>query len=163
MADLKAKTKEEAEIQNLRDLLMDKVALLGEIPKEIEPPEYPELDWSIIEEQAKELGKVDILTIGENIEKPPFSATWVVREMEIYVPLKGLIDTKIEKERLTKEIKKLEKEIADLDKKLSNSKFLKKAPKDVVETTERKRNDFLLKVEKLKKNLHTIIEAPTDE
>jgi valyl-tRNA synthetase len=162
----------EKEFEKIKEIIMALRNIRGEMsipPKSLSPciitsAKKTSLDWiESYEIYIKELGKVDTLTIGQEIEKPPFSASWVVGDMEIFVPLKGLINIKIEKERLTKEIKKLEKEIAALDKKLSNQKFLKKAPKEIVESTEKKRVDFLSKIEKLKKNLHTIIEANSDE
>jgi valyl-tRNA synthetase len=122
------------------------------------------LDWiSPYEIYIKELGKVETLTTGANIQKPPFSASWVVGEMEIYVPLKDLIDIKVEKERLLKEIQKLEKEIFSLDKKLSNEKFLQKAQTEVVEYTTEKQAEFISKIEKLRKILTTIIEENKGE
>ena len=158
----------EKEFNLLKEIIMALRNIRGEMsipPKRLSPciitsAKSISLDWiAPYEIYIKELGKVDSLTIGVNIEKPPFSASWVVGEMEIYVPLKGLINIEIEKERLTKEIKKLEKESVLLDKKLSNSKFLKKAPKEIVEKTEEKQGEFLSKIEKLKKNLATLIEA----
>ena len=53
--------------------------------------------------------------------------------VEIYLPLKGLIDVEKETARLTKEMDKLGKEIKKLNGKLSNEGFLKKAPAQVVE------------------------------
>ena len=52
--------------------------------------------------------------------------------VEIYLPLKGLIDVEKETARLTKEMDKLGKEIKKLNGKLSNEGFLKKAPAAVV-------------------------------
>ena len=56
----------------------------------------------------------------------------VVDGVEIYLPLKGLIDVEKETARLQKEMDKLEKEIKRLTGKLSNEGFLKKAPEAVV-------------------------------
>jgi valyl-tRNA synthetase len=111
------------------------------------------------ERYIKELGKVDTLTVVAKAEKPPFSASWVVEDMELYVPLKDIIDINVEKERLTKEITKLEKESHGLEMKLTNPKFLKKAPKEVVELTEKKKGDFGSKIERLQKNLKTLLET----
>ena len=57
----------------------------------------------------------------------------VVGGVEIYLPLKGLIDVEKETARLTKEMDKLGKEIKKLNGKLRNEGFLKKAPAQVVE------------------------------
>ena len=162
----------EKEFELLKEIIMALRNIRGEMsipPKRPSPciitsSKSSSLDWlSPYKIYIKELAKVDSLTIESTIEKPPFSASWVVGDMEIYVPLKGLIDIEIEKERLTKEIKQLEKESVLLDKKLLNSKFLKKAPKEVVEKTEKKQADFLSKIERLQKNLTSLVEVKKDE
>jgi valyl-tRNA synthetase len=56
----------------------------------------------------------------------------VVNGVEVFLPLKGLIDVDKETARLTKELEKLDKEISRLAKKLGNEGFLAKAPADVV-------------------------------
>ena len=64
--------------------------------------------------------------------KPENAMAGVVGGVEIYLPLKGLIDVEKETARLTKEREKLQKEIKRLTGKLSNEGFLKKAPAAVV-------------------------------
>ena len=56
----------------------------------------------------------------------------MVNGVEVFLPLKGLIDVDKETARLTKELEKLDKEISRLAKKLGNEGFLAKAPADVV-------------------------------
>jgi len=53
--------------------------------------------------------------------------------VEVVMPLGGLIDVAEERARITKDITKVDKEIALLDKKLGNADFLARAPEDVVE------------------------------
>jgi len=52
--------------------------------------------------------------------------------MKILIPLAGLIDKEAELQRLQKEIGKLEKEVARIGGKLTNPKFVEKAPETVV-------------------------------
>jgi valyl-tRNA synthetase len=61
------------------------------------------------------------------------SATAVAQGVTLVVPLEGLIDPAKERERLTRQLQKLEKDRAALDKKLSNEGFLARAPADVVQ------------------------------
>ena len=65
-------------------------------------------------------------------DKPENAMAGVVNGVEVFLPLKGLIDVDKETARLTKELEKLDKEISRLAKKLGNEGFLAKAPADVV-------------------------------
>ena len=73
-----------------------------------------------------------VTLLADDAEKPENAMAGVVGGVEIYLPLKGLIDVEKETARLQKELDKLEKEIKRLTGKLSNEGFLKKAPEAVV-------------------------------
>ena len=75
-------------------------------------------------------------------EKPANAMTAVVDGIEIYLPLKGLIDVAKEAERLNKELETLDKEIKRLVGKLSNAGFIAKAPADVVEKEREKQQGY---------------------
>ncbi|KAB2952352.1 valine--tRNA ligase [Heliorestis acidaminivorans] len=66
-------------------------------------------------------------------EKPEGAVTAIVQRVEIYLPLKDLIDIEKEIERLQKELAVTEKELQRLQGKLSNQSFVSKAPVEVVE------------------------------
>ncbi len=66
-------------------------------------------------------------------EAPAGSIVTAVEGATVNLPLADVIDVTVEKTRLTKALGKLEKEIGGLSGKLSNEKFLAKAPADVVE------------------------------
>ncbi|PVZ72503.1 valine--tRNA ligase [Pelagibaculum spongiae] len=63
----------------------------------------------------------------------PAAATAVVGELELLLPMAGLIDVDAELKRLDKELEKLGKNIAKLEGKLNNQGFIAKAPEAVVE------------------------------
>ncbi|MBQ1867619.1 valine--tRNA ligase [Selenomonas sp.] len=88
---------------------------------------------------AENTGYLDKLASSEPVtilpagaDAPENAMAGVVNGVEIYLPLKGLIDVEKETARLNKELEKLEKEIKRLTGKLSNEGFLSKAPEQVV-------------------------------
>lgn len=99
------------------------------------------------------LARVENILIGRNIQRPKNSSVSVVKGNEIYIPLEGLIDIEVEKERLKKEIERLEKLIDSVNKKLSNKNFLSRAPEEIVNTEKEKQKNFSEALEKVKKNL----------
>lgn len=65
-------------------------------------------------------------------EIPDNSVSALTKGAEMYMPLLDLVDIEKELERLNKEKEKLQKEIERVEKKLSNEKFMSKAPEAVV-------------------------------
>jgi valyl-tRNA synthetase len=78
------------------------------------------------------LARVADLAIGQGIEKPEDASIQVAGDVQIYVPLKGLVDAEEEEKRLLKELAKIVKEIDQFSKKLENPSFVERAPADVV-------------------------------
>ena len=104
------------------------------------------------------LGKADHVTITESLERPKSAATAVAQDVEIFLPLKGVIDFAEEEKRLKKEIGKTMKDLASVNKKLSNEDFLAKAPEDIIEKEKVKAGDLKEKQEKLEKGFNRIRE-----
>jgi valyl-tRNA synthetase len=71
-----------------------------------------------------------ITSAGESL--PGAAKALVGADVQILMPLGGLIDVPTEKARITKEVGKTDKEIAGLEKKLGNQDFLSRAPEEVV-------------------------------
>ena len=86
----------------------------------------------------KSLCGVREISVGEFLDKPPYSAVAVIRDMEIFLPLEGLIDVVLEQERLEKRETDLKVYISNIQKKLSKRDFLSRAPKEVIEREEKK-------------------------
>ena len=80
----------------------------------------------------RDLARLSSLTLRRDGKRPRVAASAVVRELELFVPLEGVLDLKEESQRLQKEITKLEPELARSKKKLANKEFLDRAPEDVV-------------------------------
>ena len=98
------------------------------------------------------LGKVDNITMGLDLEKPSSCMVAVVQDIQIYLPLKGLIDIEVEKVKMTKQKEKLENELSVIQGKLKNEKFITNAKPEVIEKEKEKENEVMTK-------LKTLIEA----
>ncbi|MBI2153133.1 MAG: valine--tRNA ligase [Candidatus Rokubacteria bacterium] len=72
-------------------------------------------------------------TVDPRAKRPAASAMAIAQGVECFVPLEGLVDLAAERQRLAKEIKRAEEQIAFLKAKLGNREFMAKAPRDVVE------------------------------
>ncbi len=92
------------------------------------------------------LAKIESLNVGIDIQKPPASLAAVVRNIEIFMPLSGLIDLEAEKQRLGKQLEKIEKELAGIDAKLNNQNFVLNAKPEVVEAQRMRRKDVEIKL-----------------
>ena len=86
----------------------------------------------------------------------PESATALVGELEILIPMAGLIDKKEESARLEKEIVKLKKETDRAESKLQNPSFVDKAPQDVVTKERDKLTELKTTLQKLEQQLEKI-------
>jgi valyl-tRNA synthetase len=64
--------------------------------------------------------------------RPPGSVMSVAGDVEVLVGLRGLVEAAKEKARVEREIKKVDKDIANLQKKLDSPAFVEKAPPEVV-------------------------------
>jgi len=104
----------------------------------------------------KKLAKVEDLIVDANIQKPKASASAVLRGVEIFIPLEGLIDLEVERQKIQKEITRLEGSLAGIEKKLSNEKFVANASPEIVEKERAKQKDWLDNIGKLKEILNNL-------
>ncbi len=79
------------------------------------------------------LAKTESITWLNEGEEAPESATSLVGEMKLLVPMAGLIDKEAELKRLNKQLEKLQKQINGTETKLANPGFTNKAPAAVVQ------------------------------
>ncbi|MCK7598220.1 valine--tRNA ligase [Microbulbifer sp. CAU 1566] len=95
-----------------------------------------EQDQDLLNQTRSLLTKLASLESIDWLEKgadAPASSTSLVGELELLVPMAGLIDVEAESARLQKEIDKLGKELGRVSGKLNNPKFVDKAPQEVVD------------------------------
>jgi valyl-tRNA synthetase len=78
------------------------------------------------------LGGVEAPRALKQGEAAPISAVALLGNLEILVPMKGLIDPDAELERLAKRKRKAEIEFSKLEAKLGNSQFAQNAPPEIV-------------------------------
>ena len=102
---------------------------------------------SFIASYFRKLAKVNDLKAEAGLAKPPASLAAVVRNIEIFLPLSGLIDLQQEKARLTKQLEKLENELSSIQRKLDNANFVNNAKPEVVEKEREKLAEVNTKVE----------------
>ena len=93
---------------------------------------------------------------GEDVEAPSEAVTSVITGAEIYLPLAGLINIEDEIARLEKEAEKLQQEVDRVEKKLSNEKFVAKAPAAVVEAERAKGADYQAQREAVLERIATL-------
>lgn len=79
------------------------------------------------------LAKSESLTWLENEAQIPGSATHLVGEMQVLVPMAGIIDKDAELIRLTKQIERKQSDITGAEGKINNPKFVQNAPAEVVD------------------------------
>ena len=94
-----------------------------------------ERDRSRLEQNApflRKLARLAEIKWLEDGEEAPVAATALVGELEILVPMAGLIDRNAELARLAREIDRLEKDLSRIRGKLENPAFVDKAPAAVV-------------------------------
>ena len=87
----------------------------------------------------------------------PDSATALCGEMQILIPLAGLIDKDAETARLNKEIEKIQKGLAGVEGRLSNPNFTDKAPADVVEQVRKQAEEQKVTLSLLEQQLVKIL------
>ncbi len=87
---------------------------------------------------------------------PKGAVVGIVRDATIVLPVADVIDLGVERARLEKEMKKLADELAKLDAKLNNPKFMENAAEDAVEEVREKRAEAAEIQEKLQSALKRI-------
>ena len=104
------------------------------------------------------LANLESITWLDDPSKAPLSATALAGELEILVPMAGLIDISAELARLDREIDKISLEAKKLSGKLGNEKFLSNAPTEVVAKERQKLTDFESSLSQLKQKRSSIAE-----
>jgi len=94
------------------------------------------------EHQIKALAKVGEMKIDEGYMADKNDASAVMTDVEIFIPLKGLIDMDKERQRLGREIDRIRADLDRIEKKLSDPNFKGKAPESIIEKEKNKRQEL---------------------
>ena len=103
------------------------------------------------------LAKIESLTWLKHDETPPQSASAFVGELEIFIPMAGLINKDEETARLKREIAKVEKDLTVISNKLNNPQFVDKAPAEVVAKEKLRAEELQTTLSKLQKQLEDVM------
>jgi valyl-tRNA synthetase len=109
------------------------------------------------------LARAEKVSSSSSGEKPRASVTSVVGNVEVFLPLKGLINLDDEASRIQKEIAKGESELTRTNLKLHNEDFLHKARPEAIEKEKQKAKALTDKGEKLKEGLERVLSWKKEE
>ncbi len=87
--------------------------------------------------------------INSEQEKPLGAASFITEDLEIFIPLEGVVDIDKEMAKLKKEMAKAEKELNRIKGKLANTNFIEKAPEEVVQKEKEKGEVLEQKIQKI--------------
>jgi valyl-tRNA synthetase len=148
----------EGQIERLKEIIGGVRNIRGElsipagkkVSAVVRAPDEATATW--IREEAhtlERLARLETLTIQVGGERPKGSATQLAGDIEVLVPLQGLIDYAEELARLDKATAKTEKQLKGIEGKLGNPKFRANAPAEVVEKEEARREELHAALSKL--------------
>jgi len=109
------------------------------------------------------LARLEELVVGQPGQRPARAAVYVAEKLEVCVPMTGLVDFGAERQRLEKELKKIDGERRRSQGKLANDKFLARAPAEVVAKEKEKLAEFEARMEKLKRALEQLQQWSAEE
>jgi len=102
--------------------------------------------------------KTPDLQVKASGECPKGAASYIYENIEIFVPMSGLIDTERELQKLAKEKEKISVQLKRTAGKLANKKFLANAPEDVISKEREKAAGFKATMAKIDENAQRLRE-----
>ncbi len=110
-------------------------------------------------ESIKALTRTSDLNQIQADDRPKGAASYIYQDVEIFVPIAGLVDIEKEVEKLENENKKIEVKLKKVSAKLGNNKFLENAPSEVVEKERDKQELFETKRKKIEESIARLREV----
>ena len=96
-----------------------------------------------------------IICKSKDIDKNDFAKSFsgIIGDIEVYLPFNDFVNLEALKDRLTKDLQKVNSDIETLNKRISNKNFIDKAPKDIVDECFAKLKEGNLQSERINKKL----------
>ncbi|MFC1752476.1 valine--tRNA ligase [Thermoproteota archaeon] len=111
------------------------------------------------QEMIKRLAKVSELEIMKTMEeKPTQASSAIVQDIQMYLPLKGVIDINEERARLLRQLTQLNESLTSISKKLSNEQFLEKAPPEVIDKVRSQHQELVKEKQLVESHLNQLLE-----
>jgi valyl-tRNA synthetase len=148
----------QALIGAIRDLRQQLKVPAGKKPRVIVISPSQEVRERILanREQILRLSWSGEIEVSAAAARPAATASAVLADLEIFLPLEGLIDVDGEKLKLERERERIEKLLDAATRRLASQEFRERAPEDVVRREEEKRSEFRTILERLERNLEAI-------
>jgi valyl-tRNA synthetase len=157
----------DAKAQEQLDVVIDVVTAIRKMRAEYKVEQGKKIDvfvhtkkhFNLLEDERSQivhLGNLSRFILDTNPQQHSNSASMFLKDVEVHLPLEGLIDVKKEYVSLTEEKKNLEKYIRGIQAKLANKDFVKRAPEEVVEGEKRKMKDSEEKLRKIESRLEML-------
>jgi valyl-tRNA synthetase len=156
------------DIENNIQLLMDSISSIRNMRSSLNVSPSKEADLIIrgnkklctkLEKNIiylQKLAKLNEIKIGANEQKPPQSSTAVIQGLELFLPLADLIDVSKEIGRLEKQIEDLNGRLSSVNNKLKNENFVDRAPKNIIDHERQKQKNYKNDLLKLQKNMASL-------
>jgi valyl-tRNA synthetase len=104
------------------------------------------------------VGRVESISPLAAGEEPPNSATALLGDVQLLVPMKGLIDVDAERSRLEKQVQRVQGDLARSKGKLGNASFVNNAPAEVVTQEKQRVVEFEKTIAQLAEQLEKLAE-----
>ncbi|WP_374545293.1 class I tRNA ligase family protein, partial [Rhodoblastus sp.] len=156
--DLKGLEDEEAEAEV--GWVVDVVSQVRSVRAEMNVPAGAQIPLALVGASGADSGRAArwaetikrlarLSAIDATPKAPPQSVQVVARGTALALPLEGVIDFAAERARLEKGVAAEQKEIGKIDAKLGNADFLRRAPEEVVEEQQERRDAAVARLEKM--------------
>ena len=96
------------------------------------------------------------LLVDRDLSRPPGSASSLVDGVEIFIPLKGIVEIEKERKRLVSAANELKKKLMLVKKKISHPEFKTKAPPEVVEKKKKEEKELRTRLQRLEKRIEEV-------